>query len=257
MIAPYPYKGGKYFLASTIVSRIPRHRIYGEPFFGSGQIFFRKSRSPIEVVNDRDSELVTFFRVCQRHYQELLRCLEFTVISRKQYLDFLATPPDSLTDIQRACRFLYLQRLGYGGLVTGQHYIHRTRVSSRFDSQTLSSVIKGIHHRFDGVQIECQSYEQILSKFDHPDSFFYLDPPYYERTFYKFNFEHTDFVTLARLLKQLRGRFLLSLNDLPEVRTIFSSFHIEQVFNHCGSKNRQMRQVPELLISNYKRPEGE
>src|SRR5690348_5891291 len=102
MNGPFPYIGGKYFLASEIIRRIPIHRVYGEPFFGGGQVFFRKKPSKIEVVNDRDAELVTLFRICQHHPEELLRCLRFVIISRKCYQDLMATRPEGLTDIQRA-----------------------------------------------------------------------------------------------------------------------------------------------------------
>src|SRR5262245_13498063 len=67
-----------------------------EPFFGSGQIFFRKTRARVEVVNDFDAELITFFRVCQNHPEELLRCMQFSVISRRHYADLVATPPSAL-----------------------------------------------------------------------------------------------------------------------------------------------------------------
>jgi DNA adenine methylase len=182
--------------------------------------------------------------------------MQFSVISRRHYADLVATPPSALTDILRACRFLYLKRLGYSGLVKSNHYMHKTRKPPALRAHTLPPLIRDIHARFNGVQIECLSYEEILDRFDHPDAFLYLDPPYYGLEFYKFNFTEQDFQTLAKRLKELRGRFLLSLNDVPEVRQIFSSFHIEQVVNYCASKRVPKRPTGELLISNYQQPCG-
>jgi DNA adenine methylase len=251
MIAPFRYIGSKRLLAKIIVSQIPTHRLYAEPFFGSGQAFFRKPRSPIEVVNDRDAEVITFFRVCQNHHAELLRCLRFSVISRKHYADLLKTPPTSLTDILRACRFLYLQKIGYNGLVRQQNYTRQTKITPSFRPTDFPRLISAIHDRFDRVQIECLSYEEILHGFDAPDTFFYLDPPYFGTRSYRFNFEEQDYWALAEALQRLRGRFLLSLNDLPEIRKIFSSFHINKVFTRHISKSVARRRTAELFISNY------
>jgi DNA adenine methylase len=252
MISPFPYVGGKFFLAREIVSRIPAHKVYVEPFFGSGRVFFTKEPSRIEVVNDRDAEVIMFFRVCQHHPEELLRCLRFTVTSRKHYTDLAATPPDSLTDILRASRFLYLQKVGFGGLIQGRHYTHWTRKAPPFKAENLPDLIRAVHARFNGVQIECLDYLEIVEKFDAPDAFFYLDPPYFGTSSYKFNFQEKDFQSLARALRSIRGRFLLSLNDVPEVRKIFAPFVVHQVFTQHSSKRGTQRRTAELLISNYR-----
>lgn len=252
MIESFPYSGGKYFQARSICQQIPEHHLYGEPFFGSGRVFFAKKPSRVEVINDQDAEVVTFFRVCQHHHEELLRCLRFSIISRKCYDDLLTTRPESLTDILRACRFLYLQRLGYGGLVQGRHYVHRRDKAPQFKTDKLPELINAIHRRFNGVQVECGSYEQILSVFDHPSAFFYLDPPYFGAPVYRFNFEHEDFVNMARKLARLQGLFILSLNDVSEVRAIFSQFHFQQLQSYWPTKTTNQRRASEVLISNFK-----
>src|SRR5664280_3229364 len=102
MIGPLSYIGGKRTLAKRVIALFPEHTTYVEPFAGGAQVFFHKEPSKVEVLNDLDGEMVNFFRVCQQHYEELLRYLRFVLVSRKWFELLLETDPAKLTDIQRA-----------------------------------------------------------------------------------------------------------------------------------------------------------
>jgi DNA adenine methylase len=117
MTGPLAYIGGKQRLAKRIIEIFPKHTTYVEPFAGGAQVFFHKEPSRVEVLNDLDGEVVNFFRVCQLHYEELLRCLRFSLVSRKWFKLFRAQNPEGLTDVQRAARFFYLQKNSFAGLV--------------------------------------------------------------------------------------------------------------------------------------------
>src|SRR5947208_8781999 len=108
MIGPLSYIGGKNRLARRLISLFPKHTTYVEPFAGGAQVFFHKQPSKVEVLNDLDFEIVNFFRCCQNHYLELVRYLDYCLISRKWYDLLAASNPEALTDIQRAGRFFYL-----------------------------------------------------------------------------------------------------------------------------------------------------
>jgi DNA adenine methylase len=101
------------------------------------------------------------------------------------------------------------------------------------------------------TQIECASYEEILERYDRPSTFFYIDPPYYGVKLYRHNLEREEFSTLCDRLRTLKGKFLLSLNDTPEVRVIFSEFEIEEVSIHYSVQAKGQRQHQELLIANF------
>ena len=107
------------------------------------------------------------------------------------------------------------------------------------------------HERLAGTQIECAPYEEVLERYDRPTTFFYIDPPYYGVKLYHHNLEREEFPKLRDRLKQLKGRFLLSLNDTPEVREIFSCFEIEEVSIYYSVQAKGSRQHQELLIANY------
>src|SRR5713101_692558 len=122
MVGPLSYIGGKNRLAKKIISMLPEHLTYVEPFAGGAQVLFHKQPSNVEVLNDLDFDIVNFFRVCQWHYDELVRYLRYCVISRRLHELHLTTDPATLTDIQRAARFFYLQKNSFGGLVVKQAY---------------------------------------------------------------------------------------------------------------------------------------
>lgn len=251
MIGPIPYIGGKTRLASKIIALFPEHTAYVETFAGGAQVLFRKEPSKVEVLNDLDYEVVNFYRCCQSHYEELVRYLRFTVASRKWFDILNTTDPATLTDIQRAARFLYLQKNCFGGLVKNQHFHYGITQPSNFNPERIPKAIEETHHRLARVQIESLPYEQVLEKYDRSSTLFYLDPPYWDRKLYKFNFKENDFRAMAERLKKLKGKFILSLDDHPKVREVFNGFRMQSIKLHYTAQRESGARFGELLITNF------
>ena len=251
MIGPLSYIGGKRALANQIIEIFPKHTTYIEVFAGGAQVLFHKEPSQVEVLNDLDGEIVNFFRVCQQHHEELVRYLRFMVVSREWHELLKRTDPTTITDIQRAARHLYLLKNSFGSLVLRLNYKCHVIQPPGFNPERMPELIEETHKRLARVQIECLPYEKILKKFDRPQSLFYLDPPYFDRRLYRFNLEHDDFVKMAGILKGLRGNFVLSLNDLPEVRSIFKPFKIRSIDLHYTAQRVAGKRFPEVLITNF------
>lgn len=256
MIGPLAYIGGKNRLAKTIIAMLPEHTTYVEPFAGGAQVLFHKTPSNVEVLNDLDYDIVNFFRVCQWHYQELVRYLKYCVVSRKLHEMHLATNPATLTDIQRAGRFFYLQKNSFGGLILKQKFHYGVTHPSNYNPERVPQMIAKTHERLQRVQIESLPYEQVLEKYDRPTTCFYLDPPYWERKLYKFNFTVRQFQDMAERLRRIQGRFILSLDDRPEVRELFREFHLRAVDLNYTAKRDTKTRHKELLITNFDPGEG-
>jgi DNA adenine methylase len=251
MKGPLSYVGGKNRLANQIIALIPKHKTYVEPFGGGAQVLFRKSPSDSEVLNDIDGELVNFYRVCQAHHEELLRQLRFTLLSRSWYEKLQSTQPETLTDIQRAARYFFLQKSSFGGMVARQNFaIHITKRPS-FTPKRIPEIINAAYERLQIVQIECRPFEQVIQKYDRGETFFYLDPPYYGINLYHYNFSADDFRRLAACLAGLKGKFLLSINDHPDIRKLFSNYRIEEVKLFYSLQRHAGNRYSELLIRNY------
>jgi DNA adenine methylase len=250
MVGPLPYIGGKNRLAKKIISMLPDHTTYVEAFAGGAQVFFHKPPSNVEVLNDLDFDIVNFYRVCQWHYEEFVRYLRFSVASRKLHELHVKSDPATLTDIQRAGRFFYLQKNSFGGLVLKQKFHYGIAQPSNYNPERIPEIIERTHQRLARVQIESLPYEQILEKYDRPTTFFYLDPPYWGPKLYKFNFTDSDFFRLAERLTKLKGKFILSLNDRPEVRETFKTFRIEREEISYTAQAKPGKRYGELLITN-------
>jgi DNA adenine methylase len=238
-------------LAAEIIALFPEHTTYVEAFAGGAQVLFRKEPSKVEVLNDLDYEVVNLFRVCQSHYEELVRYLRFTIVSRTWFALLRATDPATLTDIQRAARFMYLQKNAFGGLIVKQNFHYGVTQPSNFNPARIPEIIEAAHRRLARVQIESLPYEQVLEKYDRPSTLHFLDPPYWNRKWYKFNFKEDDFVALAQRLRGLKGKFVLTLDDHPSVRAIFSDFQIKRTEIFYSSQQKAGARYGELFILNF------
>jgi DNA adenine methylase len=251
MIGPLSYIGGKRTLAKRVIALFPDHVTYCEIFAGGAQVFFAKQPSKVEILNDLDGEIVNFFRVCREHYEELIRYFHFWVVSRQMYDLLKATDPATLTDIQRAARFMYLLKGSFASLILHPNYHWHVVQPPGFNLEHLPQLIENAHKRLARVQLECLPYGEVLKRYDRPATLFYLDPPYFGRKLYKFNFEAEDFEKLAERLGALRGKFIVSLNDVPEVRTIFRDFHIKHVETPYTAQKKSGRRYGEVFITNF------
>lgn len=249
-----PYVGGKRGLAKELVARIAAipHDTYAEVFVGMGGVFLRRTSRPKgEVINDWSGDVATLFRVVQRHYAVFVDMIRYQVTSRKEFERLANTAPETLTDLERAARFLYLQKTAFGGKVRGRNFGVVVGEQARFDVSKIAPMLEAVHERLAGVVIECLPYDKFLERYDRPKTLFYLDPPYFgtEGYYGPGMFSRSDFERLAGLLQAIKGRFLLSLNDAPEVREIFKRFAIEGVETNYSVNGAKQGNFKELIIS--------
>lgn len=226
---PAGYIGGKRRLASRLVELIAAtpHRTYAEAFVGMGGVFFRRrSRPAAEVINDRSGDVANLFRILQRHYPQFMDTLRFQLSGRRELDRLKSSDPATLTDLERAGRFLYLQRLAFGGKVAGRNFGVDPGAGAGFNLGRLALQLDDIHWRLAGVTIENLDWADFLTRYDREGTLFYLDPPYWgsEGDYGKELFGRDQFELLAERLRGLKGRFILSINDVPEVRRIFGGY---------------------------------
>lgn len=248
------YVGGKRNLARRLVERIAAipHDSYAEAFVGMGGVFLRRQAAPrVEVINDLSGDIATFFRILQRHYVPFVEMLRWQLASRREFERLAATDPTTLTDLERAARFLYLQRLAFGGKVEGRNFGVDKMQGARFNVLKLVPLLEAIHERLAGVVIEQLDWRDFLNRYDRPGMLFYLDPPYYgtEHFYGRGAFQRSAFTTMAERLSALKGSFILSINEHPEVRETFKRFAIEAVETTYTVSKAGSASAGELLIT--------
>ncbi len=248
------YRGGKSLLVNKIVKMIPEHTCYCEVFAGAAWLLFGKEESKVEIINDINKDLITLYRVIKNHLEEFVRYLKWILVAREEFARFKAENPETLTDIQRAVRFYYLLKAGYGAKVVGQTFnVGPTRPSS-FNLLRIEEELSEAHLRLSRVYIENMHYQKLIERFDRPETFFYIDLPYYgnEDDYGEGIFGREDFVRLRDVLARLRGRFIVSINDVPEMRGLFKDYFVEEVTtNYKMPGAHRQKRITELLIRNY------
>ena len=250
-----PWIGGKRNLATRLAGRIAAipHHTYAEPFVGMGGVFFRRrTRARNEVLNDLSGDVVNLFRVVKHHPEAYLEELRLQLFSRRECARLLKTDPATLTDIQRAARFYWLQRSIFSGIPVNRSFATAPLRNKAINPDVLIKHARAAHARLARVTIENLPYQEFIARYDRPGTLFYLDPPYWgcEGIYGSGMFGRADFAELAALLKGLKGGFMMSLNDRAEVRRTFQDFAIEAIETvYTASPTGSNRKGKELLIT--------
>jgi len=246
--------GGKSQLSEKIIPIIPPHRCYCEVFAGAAWLLFKKPESRVEIINDINLDLVTLYRVIKHHLDEFIRYLRWLVTAREEFERFKAMKPETLTDVQRAVRFYYLHRNAFAPGLGRPAFRTDTTHPARMNLLRIEEELSAAHVRLAGVYIENLNYAEVLRRFDRPHTFFYLDPPYHgcERYYGAGIFAREDFARLAEQLAGIKGKFCLSINDVPEIRALFKAFTIRTVALRYSVGQARQKPARELLITNYR-----
>lgn len=254
-----PWMGGKRNLAKRLAKIIAstEHETYAEAFVGMGGVFLRRSAVPkCEVINDYSGDVANLFRILQRHYPQFLDCLKFQITSRREFERLKKVDPTTLTDLERAARFLYLQRTTFGGKVTGRAFAVEVDKSSRFNLTRLAPMLEDVHERLAGVTIENLSFDEFIPRYDRPQTLFYCDPPYFdcEDDYGRDMFTKVDFKRLAEFMGSIEGKMIISINDRPEIRELFGAFILKPVDVTYSIRGDDKKEFAELIIANFEHP---
>lgn len=248
-----PWMGGKRRLAKQILPLFKPHTAYVEPFCGGAALFFMKEPAKVEVINDVNGELVNLYRVVKHHLDEFLRQFRWALVSRQEYLWQQKANPETLTDIQRAARFFYLQKLAFGAKVVGQSFGTATTAPPRLNLLRLEEDLSDAHLRLSRTTIERLDWQECIRRYDRPGTLFYLDPPYWGTAGYGVDFGMEQYEQMAKVALEAKGQVVISVNDIPEMRRVFSGLIIQSTeirYTVGGNKNPSNAAV-ELIISNY------
>jgi len=253
-----PWPGGKRRLLKHIYPLFPAHQTYVEPFAGgAAALFLRPEPAPLEILNDINGDLVRLYRVVRHHLDEFVRQFRWALVSREMFRWMQMEHPDTLTDIQRAARFYYLQKLAFGGKVAGQTFgVETAGRGPRLNLLRIEEELSAAHLRLAQVVIEHLPWHECIQRYDRPHTLFYLDPPYWKTEGYGVEFAFSEYERIAEIMRTLQGHAILSINDHPDIRRIFKGFTLHPVnTNYCiGAGNTRATTRGELIITSQKSP---
>lgn len=251
-----PWIGGKRRIARQVIELFPAHHCYVEVFAGAAAVFFEKQPSKVEVINDINGDLVNLYRVVQHHLEEFVRQFKWAITSRQVYRWEAAKPPETLTDIQRAVQFFYLQKLGFGGKVEGRTFGTATTSRARLNLLRLEEDLSAVHLRLHGVTVEHLPWREVVERYDRPHTLFYMDPPYWQTEGYGVGFGWEQYEQMAEVVGRLQGALVLSINKHPDIERLFARFpsKVLGIDYTCG--RGQNKAAKELLIWNERATRG-
>jgi len=249
-----PWMGGKRRLADRLIPLFPPHECYVEVFAGGAALFFlRPQPAPVEVLNDINGELVNLYRVVQNHLEELVRQFQWALSSRQIFDWHKHTRPETLTDIQRAARFFFLQHHAFGGRVSGQTFGTAT-TGPAINVLRIEEKLSAAWQRLSGTYIENLPWLECAEQYDRAHTFHYMDPPYWQTNGYGVEFEFCNYERMAEFMKRCKGRVMVSINDHPDIRRAFEGFHFETLdirYSTANNRHACPQVSKELVVLNW------
>ena len=259
MKPPLTYYGGKQKLVPYILPLIPKHNLYCEPFFGGGAVFFAKEPSRVEVINDLDGNLITFYRVLKNNFGKLKKEIQATLYSREDHqgAKIVLGYPQLFSDVKRAWALWALIHQGYSSMMDGTWGYERKDDTAvkRFHNKKIN-FIKQYAERLERVQIEHRNALEVIQTRDTNESFFYCDPPYFN-SYQKYCVYYTeeDYKKLLDVLVKIKGKFLLSSYP-SEILTEYIKkykWHAKEIEMPVSvvARYKTGKRKTEMLIANY------
>lgn len=246
-VAPFAWVGGKSKLANKIIAEFPQHERYCEVFGGALNVFYRKPRSKLEVVNDINSDLVNLHLQLQSRPQSLQLYINRMLISREIFSKIKNRSLMPRNDVQRAAYYYYMLSLSFASRAD-------SFAMPRGSKPRLKNIYRDFYvwsKRLKGVCIENMDFKKLIETYDHPQTLFYLDPPYIGTESYYLTpngFGIEQHIELAKVLKNLQGKFVLSYNDCEVVRDLYKDYEIIEVQTVYSLNGANKKQAKELII---------
>jgi DNA adenine methylase len=162
------------------------------------------------------------------------------------------TPPETLTDIQRAARFYYLQQMAFGGKVSNQTFGTATTDPPRLNLLRMEEDLSQAHLRLSRCYIEHLNWIKCIDKYDRPQTLFFCDPPYWQTEGYGVGFDFEQYELLASKMRTIKGKIILTINDHPDMRKVFGEFKIETVkIKYTVGGNSRGKEAQEMIAMNW------
>jgi DNA adenine methylase len=264
MKTPIAYYGGKQKMLKHILPLISAHTCFVEPFAGGLALFFNKSPSKVECINDINGELINFYKVIKHNFNELYYLLEETLYSKLQYKEAknIYNNPDNYDNIKRAWAVWVLCNEGYGGGINKGWGFSKKKNEGLLLKNKILNFTNEYAERLKNVKIECNDALTVIKNFDNEDTFFYIDPPYIETSqgHYK-GYTENDYTKLLEILSVIKGKFLLSSypNEILEKYAVKNNWNKLDIskFLEMSSNLKKARTKTETLVFNYKVPQNE
>ncbi|MEX3623784.1 DNA adenine methylase [Viridibacillus arvi] len=255
--SPIRYFGGKSGLAPTLISLLPAHDKYVEPFGGGGSLLAQKEPSQYEVYNDIDVELVNFFNQAKLNGEQLTEALLSLPTSRYLFERWKNEEfPEDLLDRATRWFFLIRQRIHPSNATLKSGWRAGKHKNLAFDFQNAVKRIPLFSKRLQNVSITNKDFRQVIEENDSPNMVAFIDPPYVEREhYYQGGFTVEDHIELAQMLNNMQGKAIVTYYAHPLIDELYAGWNRIELETFVGSsmlkEGMRRRKEKEVILMNY------
>lgn len=255
---PVSYYGGKQTMLKHLLPLIPAHRIYTETFAGGAALLFAKEPAEVEVINDLNNELINFYWTASVNYSLLKREIDKTLHARgiHQHATYIYRNPSFFDHVQRAWAVWCLCKMSFASKMDGSFgYDKAKRGMSKKVTYAKDAFTQDLCDRLEKVTIERDNAVKVIKRFDQPEAFHFVDPPYVNSDcgHYSGMFTESDLVNLLELLSTLQGKFMLTMYPHDQVEAFSNRFNwrIVDLERTISSAKTVRNKKVEWIIMNY------
>lgn len=244
LISPYKRLGGKSRLKKKLIKYFPinyESMTYIEPFFGGGSLYFYKEPSKKEVINDLDKNMFTLMKGFKKYNGNEISTAINGNYNKEDFIKIKEAKPK--TAYNKFLQVLLLTKISFFGRMKtfGNNFKISTKYGDKYNERLKHTIILN------------KDYKEVIKKYDSPQSFFYLDPPYSMSEDYKYyDNQYININELYELLKNIKGKFLFSYDNNKETKELFKEFKIISITtSYSQTQNIEHRKKKEIVIKNY------
>jgi DNA adenine methylase len=255
---PISYYGGKQTMLKHLLPLLPEHNLYTETFAGGAALLFAKEPAEVEVINDLNSELVNFYWVASVYYHDLKREIDKTLHSRGIYehARYIYNNPQFFEPVHRAWAVWALCKLSFASKLDGSFGFDKSKRSvTKKINNARDAFTQELCDRLSKVTIERSNAIKVIQRFDIPEAFHFVDPPYINSDcgHYEGMFTHVDLITLLDVLAAVKGKFMLTMYPHEDI-DLYAEKHgwkIVTVERTISSSRTSRKKKEEWIVMNY------
>lgn len=262
MKTPISYYGGKQTMLRHILPLIPEHKLYTEAFCGGAAVLFAKRPVNAEIINDLNMDLTTFYWMAKVNYNELKTEIDKTFHSRDMHAHaaHILSYPHFFSQAQRAWAVWALCKMSFSSMLDGTFGYDFGGGMTKKLSNAKDGFTEYLCARLENVTIENRDALQVISCYDNPDAFHFIDPPYINSDcgHYEGSFNEQHMEDLLKLLLTVKGKFMLTMFPLPiiEEYATNNNWTIHRIERTISASKVNRRKQEEWMVCNYEGVQG-
>jgi DNA adenine methylase len=253
-------QGNKFYLRDRIMKFFPREQssIYVELFAGSGAIFFNKDKAETNVLNDLDKNTTANLNLL-KNPPSPAETAKFKPLNTLSAVKKFFTKNQNNPNMNKTDKMVFNKIMGSSGF-NNKPVVKASGIYKILNYKNWLNKLPLYKEALKGVKITNKDYSKIVNEYDSPNTFFFIDPPY-ENTNTSFGYaedDEFDFERLNQVLRSIKGKFLMTINDSATIRRLFKGFKQRKLpvvsswqnkDSHNAKQDGNIRR--ELIITNY------